>query len=44
MTITAPIPRDERHLMRKALHKTRDKNHARWHYGYADAVSGEVGQ
>lgn len=25
MTITAPIPREEQHLMRKAVHKMRDK-------------------
>ncbi len=29
MTIIAPIPRDERRLMQKAIHKTRDKNYAR---------------
>ncbi len=29
MTIIAPIPRDERRLMQKTIHKTRDKNHAR---------------
>jgi len=29
MPILAPIPRDERRLMQKAIHKTRDKNHAR---------------
>lgn len=29
MTILAPIPRDERRLMQKTIHKTRDKNHAR---------------
>lgn len=29
MPIIAPIPRDERRLMEKAIHKTRDKNHAR---------------
>ncbi len=29
MPIIAPIPRDERRLMQKAIHKTRDKNHAR---------------
>ncbi|KHS94317.1 transposase, partial [Pectobacterium parvum] len=28
MPIIAPIPRDERRLMQKAIHKTRDKNHA----------------
>ncbi|MFZ8536548.1 hypothetical protein ACO1ZR_28390, partial [Klebsiella quasipneumoniae] len=26
MPIIAPIPRDERRLMQKAIHKTRDKN------------------
>ncbi|EPO0172949.1 hypothetical protein ACT5GE_004474, partial [Citrobacter koseri] len=25
MSIIAPIPRDERRLMQKAIHKTRDK-------------------
>ena len=29
MPIIAPIPRNERRLMEKAIHKTRDKNHAR---------------
>lgn len=29
MPIIAPIPRSERRLMQKAIHKTRDKNHAR---------------
>lgn len=29
MPIIAPIPRDERRLMQKAIHKTHDKNHAR---------------
>ncbi|EAQ4906535.1 IS630 family transposase [Salmonella enterica] len=29
MTIIAPIPRDERRLMQKTIHKTRDKNRAR---------------
>ena len=29
MPIIAPIPRDEWRLMQKAIHKTRDKNHAR---------------
>lgn len=29
MSIIAPIPRDERRLMQKMIHKTRDKNHAR---------------
>ena len=29
MLIIAPIPRDERRLMQKAIHKTRDKNHGR---------------
>ncbi|EPN2807631.1 IS630 family transposase [Serratia marcescens] len=29
MPIIALIPRDERRLMQKAIHKTRDKNHAR---------------
>jgi len=29
MPIIAPISRDERRLMQKAIHKTRDKNHAR---------------
>jgi hypothetical protein len=29
MPSIAPIPRDERRLMQKAIHKTRDKNHAR---------------
>jgi hypothetical protein len=29
MPIIAPIPRDERRLMQKAIHKTRDKNYAR---------------
>lgn len=29
MPIIAPIPRTERRLMQKAVHKTRDKNHAR---------------
>jgi len=29
MPILAPIPRDERRLMQKAIHKIRDKNHAR---------------
>ncbi|MEW5562632.1 IS630 family transposase [Enterobacter asburiae] len=29
MSIIAPIPRGERRLMKKAIHKTRDKNHAR---------------
>ncbi len=29
MPIIAPIPRTERRLMQKTLHKTRDKNHAR---------------
>lgn len=29
MPIIAPIPRDERRLMQKTIHKTRDKNHAR---------------
>lgn len=28
MSIIALIPRDERRLMQKAIHKTRDKNHA----------------
>lgn len=28
MPIIAPIPRDARGLMQKAIHKTRDKNHA----------------
>ncbi|MCW9424613.1 hypothetical protein N5I74_29605, partial [Klebsiella pneumoniae] len=27
MSIIAPIPRDERRLMQKAIHKTRDKNY-----------------
>ncbi len=29
MPIIAPIPRTERRLMQKTIHKTRDKNHAR---------------
>jgi transposase len=29
MSSIAPIPRDERRLMKKTIHKTRDKNHAR---------------
>ncbi|EDP9826668.1 helix-turn-helix domain-containing protein, partial [Salmonella enterica subsp. enterica] len=29
MPIIAPIPRDERRLMQKAIHKTHDKNYAR---------------
>jgi hypothetical protein len=29
MPIIAPMPRNERRLMRKTIHKTRDKNHAR---------------
>lgn len=29
MLIIAPIPRGERHLMQKAIHKTHDKNYAR---------------
>ncbi|MGU5084030.1 helix-turn-helix domain-containing protein, partial [Escherichia coli] len=29
MTIIAPISRTERRLMQKAIHQTRDKNHAR---------------
>lgn len=29
MPIIAPISRDERRLMQKAIHKTRDKNYAR---------------
>ncbi|HCF7967591.1 TPA: IS630 family transposase, partial [Klebsiella pneumoniae] len=29
MPIIAPIPRAERRLMQKTIHKTRDKNHAR---------------
>jgi transposase len=29
MPIIAPIPCDERRLMRKSIHKTRDKNHVR---------------
>ncbi len=29
MPIIAPIPRDERRLMHKPIHKTSDKNHAR---------------
>jgi len=29
MSIIAPIPRTERRLMQKTIHKTRDKNHAR---------------
>lgn len=29
MPIIAPISRDERRLMQKAIYKTRDKNHAR---------------
>ncbi|MGL9724067.1 hypothetical protein, partial [Sodalis sp. (in: enterobacteria)] len=29
MPIIAPIPHDERRLMQKAIHKTRDKNYAR---------------
>lgn len=29
MPIIAPIPRTERHLMQKTIHKTKDKNHAR---------------
>lgn len=29
MPSIAPIPRDERRLLRKAIRKTRDKNHAR---------------
>lgn len=29
MPIIAPIPRSERRLMQKAIHQTRDKNHAR---------------
>ena len=29
MPIIAPIPRDERRLIQKAIHKTHDKNHAR---------------
>ncbi len=29
MPIITPIPRDERRLMQKTIHKTRDKNHAR---------------
>ena len=29
MPIIAPISRDERHLMQKAIHKTHDKNYAR---------------
>jgi len=29
MPIIAPIPRDERRLIQKTIHKTRDKDHAR---------------
>lgn len=29
MPIIAPIPRTERRLMQKTIHKTKDKNHAR---------------
>ncbi|ABG12742.1 hypothetical protein YPPY94_1765 [Yersinia pestis PY-94] len=29
MSIIAPIPRPERRLMQKAIHKTRDKDYAR---------------
>ncbi|GCJ59473.1 hypothetical protein HmCmsJML079_02018 [Escherichia coli] len=29
MPIIVPIPRAERHLMQKTIHKTNDKNHAR---------------
>ncbi|KAB0557324.1 IS630 family transposase, partial [Pantoea stewartii subsp. stewartii] len=29
MSIIAPIPRTERRLMQKTIHKTKDKNHAR---------------
>lgn len=29
MSIIAPIPRDERRLMQKTIHKTHDKNYAR---------------
>lgn len=29
MPIIAPIPRDERRLMQKAIHKTQDKTYAR---------------
>ncbi|MGL9724792.1 MAG: IS630 family transposase, partial [Sodalis sp. (in: enterobacteria)] len=29
MPIITPIPHDERRLMQKAIHKTRDKNYAR---------------
>ncbi|EOU49822.1 hypothetical protein WC5_00104 [Escherichia sp. KTE114] len=29
MQIIAPIPRDERRLIQKAIHKTHDKNYAR---------------
>lgn len=29
MPIIAPIPRTERRLIQKTIHKTRDKNHAR---------------
>ncbi|EEV9229885.1 IS630 family transposase, partial [Escherichia coli] len=42
MPIIAPIPRTERRLMQKTIHKTKDKNHARrftamlmLHRGYA---------
>ncbi len=30
MPIIAPIPRNERRQMQKIVHKTPDKNHARW--------------
>lgn len=29
MSLIAPISRNERHLMQKTIHKTRDKNHTR---------------
>lgn len=29
MPIIAPIPRDERRLMQKAIHESLDRNHAR---------------
>lgn len=29
MPIIAPIPRTERRVMQRTIHKTRDKNHAR---------------
>ncbi|EFZ53761.1 putative transposase [Shigella sonnei 53G] len=42
MPIIAPISRDERRLMQKAIHKTHDKNYARQTDCHADAAPGRT--